>query len=80
MTIKVFLLDDHEVVRLGLRQLLEAEADIEVIGEAGTAAQAIARIPRCDPTSPSWTCGCPTVTASRCAARSGRRWRIRRPA
>jgi DNA-binding NarL/FixJ family response regulator len=49
MTIKVFLLDDHEVVRLGLRQLLEAEADIEVIGEAGTAAQALVRVPALRP-------------------------------
>ncbi|WP_112237725.1 response regulator [Kribbella monticola] len=49
MAIKVFLLDDHEVVRLGLRQLLEAEGDIEVIGEAGTAAHAIARVPALRP-------------------------------
>jgi DNA-binding NarL/FixJ family response regulator len=49
MTIKVFLLDDHEVVRLGLRQLLESEPDIEVIGEASTAAHAIARIPALSP-------------------------------
>ena len=49
MTITVFLLDDHEVVRLGLRQLLEAEDDIEVIGDAGTAAHALARIPALQP-------------------------------
>jgi len=49
MAIKVFLLDDHEVVRLGLRQLLEAEADIEVIGEAATAAQALVRVPALQP-------------------------------
>ncbi|HEY0473767.1 MAG TPA: response regulator transcription factor [Kribbella sp.] len=49
MTIKVFLLDDHEVVRLGLRQLLEGEPDIEVVGEAATAAQAIARVPALQP-------------------------------
>ncbi|MCE7002083.1 response regulator transcription factor [Kibdelosporangium philippinense] len=49
MTIKVFLLDDHEIVRRGLGQLLEAEPDIEVIGEAGTAAQAVARIPALRP-------------------------------
>lgn len=49
MTIKVFLLDDHEVVRLGLRQLLESEPDIQVVGEAGTAAQAIARVPALQP-------------------------------
>ncbi|WP_020576617.1 response regulator [Actinopolymorpha alba] len=49
MTIKVFLLDDHEVVRLGLRQLLEEETDIQVVGEASTASQARARIPALRP-------------------------------
>jgi DNA-binding NarL/FixJ family response regulator len=49
MTIKVFLLDDHELVRLGLRQLLEGEPDIEVVGEAATAAHAVARIPALAP-------------------------------
>ena len=49
MTIKVFLLDDHEVVRLGLHQLLDAEPDIEVVGDASTAAEAIARIPAVRP-------------------------------
>jgi DNA-binding NarL/FixJ family response regulator len=43
--IKVFLLDDHEIVRRGVRDLLEAEPDITVIGEAGTAQSALARIP-----------------------------------
>ena len=42
---KVFLLDDHEIVRTGLRELLDAEPDIEVCGEAATAAQALERIP-----------------------------------
>jgi DNA-binding NarL/FixJ family response regulator len=45
MTIRVFLLDDHEVVRVGVRQLLDAEPGIEVVGEASTAAQALSRIP-----------------------------------
>jgi DNA-binding NarL/FixJ family response regulator len=49
VTIRVFLLDDHEVVRRGLRELLEAEGDIEVVGEAGTAEEALGRIP---PTKP----------------------------
>jgi DNA-binding NarL/FixJ family response regulator len=49
MTIKVFLLDDHEVVRLGLRQLLESEPGIEVVGEAATAAQARVRVPALRP-------------------------------
>jgi two-component system, NarL family, response regulator DevR len=42
--ISVFLVDDHELVRRGIAGLLEAEPDIEVIGEAGTAAQARSRI------------------------------------
>lgn len=42
--IRVFLLDDHEVVRRGVAALLEAEDDITVVGEAGTAASALTRI------------------------------------
>ncbi len=47
--IRVFLLDDHEVVRRGLRDLLTAEGDIEIVGEAGTAREATARIPALRP-------------------------------
>ena len=47
--ITVFLLDDHEIVRRGVHDLLEAEPDITVIGEAGTAASALARIPALKP-------------------------------
>jgi DNA-binding NarL/FixJ family response regulator len=47
--IKVFLMDDHEIVRRGVREMLEAEPDITVIGEAGTAASALARIPALAP-------------------------------
>jgi two-component system, NarL family, response regulator DevR len=43
--IRVFLLDDHEIVRRGLRELVEAEDDMEVVGEAGTAEEAMGRIP-----------------------------------
>ena len=49
MTIRVFLLDDHEIVRRGLRELLDAEEDIEVVGEASTAAEALARVPAVQP-------------------------------
>ncbi|GCD91297.1 response regulator transcription factor [Nocardioides sp. LS1] len=49
MTIRVFLLDDHEVVRQGLRTLLEAAGDIEVVGESGSAEEAAARIPALHP-------------------------------
>jgi len=47
--IRVFLLDDHEVVRVGVRELLESEGDIEVVGEASTAAEALARVPAVRP-------------------------------
>jgi two-component system, NarL family, response regulator DevR len=47
--ITVFLLDDHEIVRRGLRDLLEAEGDIEVIGESGSAIDAAGRIHALDP-------------------------------
>jgi two-component system response regulator DevR len=47
--IGVFLLDDHEVVRDGLRHLLEVEDDMEIIGEAGTVASAIETIDKVGP-------------------------------
>ncbi|HET7533649.1 MAG TPA: response regulator transcription factor [Nocardioidaceae bacterium] len=47
--IRVFLLDDHEVVRRGLHDLLESEGDIEVVGESGSVKEAIARIPALRP-------------------------------
>jgi two-component system, NarL family, response regulator DevR len=47
--IKVYLLDDHEIVREGLRALLEAAGDIEVVGESGSAVDAARRIPALRP-------------------------------
>ena len=47
--IRVYLLDDHEVVRRGIRGLLEQEDDIEVVGESGSAAEATRRIPALRP-------------------------------
>jgi DNA-binding NarL/FixJ family response regulator len=47
--ISVVLVDDHEVVRRGVRDLLSVEPDIEVIGEASTVAEALARIPALRP-------------------------------
>jgi two-component system, NarL family, response regulator DevR len=49
MTLRVFLLDDHELVREGIRTLLESDEDIEVVGEAGTASEALTRIPLAKP-------------------------------
>ncbi|MEU8524058.1 response regulator transcription factor [Streptomyces sp. NPDC048629] len=45
----VFLVDDHEVVRRGLRDLIDDEPDLEVVGEAATAEQALARGPALRP-------------------------------
>ena len=47
--IGVFVVDDHEIVRRGVRDLLEAEPDIEVVGEASTASSALAQIPALRP-------------------------------
>ncbi len=50
MTIRLLLVDDHAVVRSGLRMLLEPEADIEIVGEAGSGHEALRPSPRCGPT------------------------------
>lgn len=47
--ITVFLLDDHEVVRRGLRELIEVEDDLEIVGESGSAHEASRRIPALRP-------------------------------
>ena len=72
MSIRIFLLDDHEIVRTGLRSLFEATDGFVVVGEAATAGEALDRIPPPTPMWPFWTSGCPTGAASRSAARSGR--------
>ncbi len=50
MSIRIFLLDDHEIVRTGLRSMFEASEGFVVVGEASTAGEALDRIP---PTSPN---------------------------
>jgi DNA-binding NarL/FixJ family response regulator len=47
--IRVYLLDDHEIVRQGLRALLESAGDIEIVGESGSAVDATNRIPALRP-------------------------------
>jgi DNA-binding NarL/FixJ family response regulator len=49
MTIRVFLLDDHEIVRRGLPALRDAAGDVEVVGEAGAAEEALRRVPATNP-------------------------------
>ena len=46
---RIFLLDDHELVRRGVRDVLEAESDFEVVGEASTEDEAVRRIPALKP-------------------------------
>jgi DNA-binding NarL/FixJ family response regulator len=47
--VRVFLLDDHEIVRRGIKDLLEADGDIVVVGESGSAREATRRIPALRP-------------------------------
>jgi two-component system response regulator NreC len=49
MTIRLMLVDDHEVVRSGLRMLLEGEPDVEIVGEFGLAKDALASLERLEP-------------------------------
>ena len=49
MTVRIFVLDDHEIVRRGLRELFEAQEDLQVVGEAATPEEALLRVP---PTRP----------------------------
>ena len=49
MTIRVFLLDDHQIVREGVRRLLEADGDLQVVGESAKAASALQEVGRCSP-------------------------------
>jgi DNA-binding NarL/FixJ family response regulator len=49
VTLRIFLVDDHEIVRTGLRSLLETEDDLEVVGEAGSVQEALVRIPLANP-------------------------------
>ena len=48
-TIRILLVDDHQVVREGLRRMLELEADMEVVGEAGDAKEALTQVDSLSP-------------------------------
>ena len=48
-SIRVMVVDDHEVVRTGIKAILEPEGDLEVVGEAASATEAIQKVPRLDP-------------------------------
>ena len=44
LQVRILLVDDHEIVRRGLRSLIDAEADLDVVGEAGSAEEALRRV------------------------------------
>ena len=68
--VRMLIVDDHPVVRDGLRGMLAGEPDLEVVGEAADGEEALAIVGGCDPTSSSWTCGCRAWAARRRSGRS----------
>ncbi len=62
MTIKILLVDDHAVVRSGLRMLLENEADVEIVGEAATGREAVALVDHLKPDMVIMDIGLPDIT------------------
>lgn len=62
MTIKMLLVDDHAVVRSGLRMLLENEADVEIVGEAATGSEAVALVAQLKPDMVIMDIGLPDIS------------------
>jgi len=62
MTLRLLLVDDHAVVRTGLRMLLEEQGDVTIVGEAGTAAEAIEAAGRLNPDVVLMDIGLPDVS------------------
>ena len=62
MTIRLLLVDDHAVVRTGLKMLLNGQEDLEIVGEAGSAAEALAETERVQPTVILMDIGLPDKT------------------
>ena len=68
--IRILLVDDHELIRSGLGGVIDLEHDLQVVGTAGTVAEAIAAYESSSPTWWSPTSSCPTAPASTSCARS----------
>lgn len=66
--VTVFLVDDHELVRRGLIDLVRSDPDLDVIGEAGSVSEAMARIPALRPEVAVLDVRLPTATGSSCVA------------
>jgi hypothetical protein len=65
MALRILIADDQAMVRAGFRMILEAETDMEVVGEAKDGEEALAAAGRVDRTSSSWTSACRASTALR---------------
>ena len=69
MTVRLLLVDDHEVVRAGLRTLLESEGDMEIVGEAGTAGEALRALEQLEPDVILMDIGLPDLSGIEAAGR-----------
>jgi len=72
--IKLLLVDDHEVVRSGLKMLLEGEGDVEIIGEAGTARDTITLVSKLHPDVVLMDIGLPDLSGIEATAEIKRLW------
>lgn len=69
MTVRLLLVDDHEVVRSGLRMLLESEQDVQIVGEAGTAREALQAVEALEPDVVLMDIGLPDLSGIEAAER-----------
>jgi two-component system response regulator NreC len=74
MTIRILLVDDHAVVRSGLRMLLASEADLQIVGEAGTMAEALAQVAALQPDLVLMDIGLPDGTGIEATREIKQRW------
>ncbi len=72
--IRLLLVDDHEVVRSGLKMLLEGEGDVEIVGEAGTASETINQVSRLQPDVVLMDIGLPDLSGIDATAEIKRLW------
>ncbi len=69
MTMRLLLVDDHEVVRSGLRMLLESEQDVQIVGEAGTGREALELVGQLKPDVVLMDISLPDLSGIEAAAR-----------